>query len=167
MKPMRIFELLTVVSLAVASPALPCLAADESADWFYNPFSRASAHHRPIGSGAIYAGNDHPAVRDFLKGSALNINVGNKPWGCGIWESKAEDPLFTVTYGGRDDGGRPAEFPVTCRLPLNLVMQQERNAGGNFDGVLVVYDRASRIFRGLVFAPKVVSGVTPQVNLLA
>ena len=73
MKPMRIFGFLTVVFLAVASQALPCLAAGESADWFYNPFSRESAHHRPIGSGAIYAGNDHPAVREFPAGGGMPL----------------------------------------------------------------------------------------------
>lgn len=75
--------------------------------------------------------------------SAFNINVGDRPWGCGIWESKREDLLFTVTYGGIDNGGRQSEFPVACRLPLNIVMLQRRNADGNFDGVLVVYDRVS------------------------
>lgn len=120
------------------------IAADpRSSDWFYNPFNKDSAHHRPIGTGAQYASADHPAVVNFLQGSAFNINVGSKPWGCGVWESKPDDPLFTVTYGGKDDGGKPTEFPVKCRLPLHLVMSRQRNAGGNFDGVMVVYDRST------------------------
>lgn len=114
-----------------------------STDWFFNPFAAGSAHHRPIGTGARYASADHPAVADFLTGSAFNINPGDRPWGCGVWEAKPEDPLFTVVYRGQDDEGRRGEFPVSCRLPLDLVMIQARNAGGNFDGVLVVYDRAA------------------------
>jgi hypothetical protein len=118
-------------------------ADPRSADWFYNPFSKDSTHHRPIGTGAQYAAANHPAVVDFLTGTAFNINPGNRPWGCGVWEAKPDDPLFTVAYGGRDDGGRSGEFPVRCRLPLDLEMVQARNSGGNFDGVLVVYDRAA------------------------
>jgi len=131
-----------VLGIAVADG--PVFAADpRSADWFYNPFSKDSAHHRSIGTGAIYSAADDPATRDFQQGSAFNINVGSKPWGCGIWEAKPDDPLFTVSYGGIDDGGRPSEFPVKCSLPLDMVMVQARNASGNFDGVLVVYDRAA------------------------
>lgn len=132
------------LALGIAVAGGPVFAADpRSADWFYNPFSKDSAHHRPIGTGAIYSAADDPATRDFQQGNAFNINVGSKPWGCGIWEAKPDDPLFTVTYGGIDDGGRPSEFPVKCRLPLEMVMVQARNGSGNFDGVLVVYDRAA------------------------
>lgn len=120
-------------------------AADDprSADWFYNPFSADSAHHRPIGTGAKYADARHPAVVDFLAGHSFNINVGNRPWGCGVWEAKPDDPVFTVAFGGIDDGAQADEFPVKCRLPLAMAMEQRRNAGGNFDGVLVAYDRAT------------------------
>lgn len=124
--------------------ATDSVAADpRSADWFYNPFSRDSAHHRPIGTGAIYAAADNPAVVEFQRGSGFNINVGYTPWGCGIWEAKPTDPLFTVAFSHGDDGSRSTEFPVTCRLPLDMVMLQKRNKSGNFDGVLVVYDRAA------------------------
>lgn len=88
------------ITTALLLSAWPLWPADpRSADWFYNPFSKDSAYHRPIGTGADYAGADHPAVIDWLTGSAFNINPGDRPWGCGIWESKSGDPLFTVTYG--------------------------------------------------------------------
>jgi len=120
------------------------LAVDpRSADWFYNPFNADSAHHRPIGTGARYAVADDPAVVAFQRADHLNINVGYTPWGCGVWEAKPDDPLFTIGFFKGDDGSRPGEFPVTCRLPLNMVMLQRRNKSGNFDGVLVVYDRAA------------------------
>jgi hypothetical protein len=118
-------------------------AADpRSGDWYYNPFSKDSAHHRPIGTGAIYSADDNPATICFQQGTAFNINVGSRPWGCGIWEPKSDDPLFTIAHEALDGDGRASEFPVTCRLPLDMVMVQARNSSGNFDGVLVVYDRA-------------------------
>ena len=129
--------------LGVLGAAVSCAADPRSADWFYNPFSKDSAHHRPIGKGAVYTAPDHPATVCFQQGNAFNINVGNRPWGCGIWEAKPDDPLFTVTHEALDGEGRASEFPVWCRLPLNMIMEQRRNAGGNFDGVLVVYDRAN------------------------
>jgi hypothetical protein len=114
-------------------------------DWFYNPFSKDSAHHRPIGTGARYADISHPAVEDFLTGSALNINVGSGPWGCGVWEARPDDPTFTVKFGGRDGAAEPPGFPITCRLPLAMTMRQGRSERGGFDGVLVVYDRAADV----------------------
>ena len=104
--------------LAIVFQAPSCLSATESSDWFYNPFNKNSAHHRSIGSGAEYAASDHPATLDFLQGKALNINVGYKPWGCGIWEWKPDDPLFEITYESPNHNGSTSEFPVTCRLPL-------------------------------------------------
>lgn len=136
---------LLILSLAILLLS-PARARDpRSSDWFYNPFNRESAHHRPIGTGAIYSSPGDPATAEFLQGHAFNINPGYKPWGCGIWESKPDDPVFTVTYEGLDADGTAEEFPVTCRLPLDMVMIQKRNKTGNFDGVLVVYDRAAGI----------------------
>jgi hypothetical protein len=55
-------------------------AADpRSGDWYYNPFSKDSAHHRPIGTGAIYSADDNPATICFQQGTAFNINVGSRP----------------------------------------------------------------------------------------
>lgn len=135
----RILAFLLAAGTAWATPAVDSRAAD----WFYNPFSADSAHHRPIGKGAKYAPADHPAVVVFQTATGLNINVGYTPWGCGVWEAKPDDPLFTVGFFKGDDGSRPGDFPVTCRLPLDMVMLQKRNRSGNFDGVLVVYDRAA------------------------
>lgn len=123
-----------------------CAAADadpRSADWFYNPFAADSAHHRPIGTGAVYAGPDHLAVIDFQQMGAFNINVGSRPWGCGIWEAKSTDPLMEVAYESPDRNGDSAEFPAKCRLPLPMVMKPRRDGVKKFDGVLVVYDRAT------------------------
>lgn len=117
---------------------------DPRADWFANPFSAESAHHRPIGTGAVYADDDHPAMKDFRRHfSAIGINPGYRPWGCGIWESTADDPEFSVNHFALVDRGNPERFPVTLRLPLDMVMLQRRNASGNFDGVLVVFDRVT------------------------
>ncbi len=123
---------------AIALPAVE----PNSGDWFYNPFNRDSAHHRPIGTGARYAADSHPATQDWLMKGQFNITPGSGPWGCGIWESAPEDPLFTVAYASPRNEGDPGEFPVACRLPLSMVKKTYAVAE-QFDGVLVVYDRAS------------------------
>ena len=54
-------------------------------DWFYNPFNEHSAHHRPIGTGAVYADEQHPAVQDWLQGTSRGMVQG--------WESGSAPAL--------------------------------------------------------------------------
>ncbi len=43
---------------------------------YYKPFSRKSAHYRPIGSSAQYGNDQHPETIDWKKRSNLNLNTG-------------------------------------------------------------------------------------------
>lgn len=58
------------------------LVADDPGlgDLFLNPFIGDSAHHRPIGSGAIFASGDHPSIANWAAPSGFNVNTGS-PYG--------------------------------------------------------------------------------------
>jgi hypothetical protein len=108
-------------------------------DLFKNPFNKRSAHHRPIGTGAVYAADNHPATRSWLRGTHLNINVGT-PSGTGVVEVDTSDPLRTIT--GQANCDRVSGMPVSIRLPRNgFITNTQRAGGGCADNVVVVYDR--------------------------
>ena len=116
-------------------------AQDYQNDWFYNPFNQYSAHHRPIGTGAIYGDEDHPAVQDWLKGSRLNMNVGTEPWGLFFVAAEPDGPVKTVTIRECSPMS-PSHFPVDIRFPKNSddIMP---DFTCNTDGTVGVYDRVS------------------------
>jgi hypothetical protein len=109
---------------------------------FLNPFSKQSAHHRPIGTGAQYAGDSHPATRDWLKASSFAVNVGG-PWGVDVAEVGAGDPVMTVQKKGGSGG---YGLPQTIRLPDGgLKTKVGYNALGSTDGVAIIYDSVDRM----------------------
>ncbi len=129
----------TFLALAFIFIPLICLAQDYQNDWFYNPFNQYSAHHRPIGTGAVYADEDHPAVQDWLKGSQINITPGTTPWGLNFVAGESDSFLKTVTI--RECSPiNPSTFPVNVRFPCNAdeIMP---DFPCDRDGVLAVYDR--------------------------
>jgi len=108
-------------------------------DLYLNPFNQQSAHHRPVGSGAQYAGASHPATKDWLKASTLGINVG-APWGVSTARTVATDPFMTIA--GYTQCGTVSQLPVTIRLPkAGFVTKVVYNPSGCTDGVVVVYDQ--------------------------
>ncbi len=116
-----------------------CFAQDHKNDWFYNPFNQYSAHHRPIGTGAIYADEDHPAVQDWLKRSQINLNLGTTPWGLFFVASDEDGTVKTVTI--RECSPiNPGLFPVDVRFPYNAddIMP---HFPCDRDGSAAVYDR--------------------------
>ncbi len=112
-------------------------------DWFYNPFNEHSAHHRPIGTGAIYADEEHPAVQDWLKGRQLNINVGDRPHGLYMIDADEEGPVLTVN---RRAEARAENLPTAMRFPAGGVAIDFPEY---FDGNIVVYDRTVDVFNHL------------------
>lgn len=104
-------------------------------DPFLNPFSKDSAHHRPIGADAVYARTDAPSTRDWLsyKAQQIALNVHNG-WGTRVTDVKETDPLVTVRwdnqYGGKN-------LPVTLRVPRGF------SGGDTADAGAVVYDRGT------------------------
>src|SRR5512144_430316 len=55
-----------VASLPWARASAECRSP---VDLFANPFKKESAHHRPIGSGAVFADRNHPSTVSLLKGA--------------------------------------------------------------------------------------------------
>ncbi len=139
-------RMLVSASLAVAvsgGPTATALAqtacSTPKSNLFLNPYNRQSAHHRPIGTGASYASNTHPATRDWLKAGHLNVNAGT-PWGTDMLESGPSDPIRVI--GARAHCDNVVGLPLAVRLPghQSNVMN---NHSGCPDGVVVVYDRVS------------------------
>lgn len=114
-------------------------ACGKPRDWFQNPFSSQSAHHRPIGTGAVYAGDGELTTRDWLRAAPFGINVG-APWGVSVASTGPSDPMMTVRPLDRECS-KPKDLPVTIRLPAGgfvtrIVLSKE----GCTDGVTVIYD---------------------------
>lgn len=112
-------------------------------DLFVNPFRAASAHHRPIGTGAEYAPADHPSTQSWLLANGFAINTG-APWGVSVAQTVAGDPLTTIAAGLKICD-KVVGLPKTIPLPAGgFVTKVKLNAGGCTDGVSVVYDAPSR-----------------------
>ncbi len=107
---------------------------------FMNPFSKESAHHRPLGTGAIYAGADHPATRGWLRSKSFNINVG-APFGVAMAQADQSGPLLVVR-ARPDAEDKIVGLPVTIRFPKGGFPVS--NPSGR-DGVAIIYDSTSGI----------------------
>ncbi len=138
---------LAVLALGVIVAAAPARAAgpgcSASDDLFLNPFNARSAHHRPIGTGARYAEDDHPATLDWLQAGHLNVNAGT-PWGTSVATTGADDPTMTIEPQAYCD--KVAGLPVTIRMPAaGFETRVKANHSGCPDGVVVIYDRTTDI----------------------
>ncbi len=126
------------VLVASSSSGLAQASCTTTKDVFLNPFNKNSAHHRPIGTGAQYASDSHPATRDWLKASSFALNVGG-PWGVDAVAVTASDPVVRISGKAQSIG-----LPVSIRLPRNGHQTNIGfNAFGTTDGVSVIYDRSS------------------------
>lgn len=79
---------------------------------YLNPFRKDSAHHRPIGTGATYAGLTHAAMVSWNTKSTMVINVG-MPYGTYIVKGNPSDPLQTIK-------GTGFGLPTQLRLPVGF-----------------------------------------------
>ena len=135
-------------SLAVAVSAGPTTSAlaqtacsTPKSNLFQNPYNRNSAHHRPIGTGAQYAADSHPATRDWLKAGHLNVNAG-APWGTHVTETDASDPIRAI--GAQAHCDNVVGLPLSIRLPREgFQIPIVHNHSGCPDGVIVVYDQVT------------------------
>ncbi len=140
------------MAVAVATAVSPLVVANlaEAActtpkDSFLNPFSKKSAHHRPIGTGAQYAGKTHASTNSWLKNrNGITINVG-APWGVSVTATDGSDPMRTVgAVSLKCD--KAQGLPKTIRMPREgFVTPVKLNSGGCTDGVVVLYDRVQRV----------------------
>jgi hypothetical protein len=94
-------------------------------DWFYNPFNHKSAQHRPIGTGAVYAGDNESSTKAWLAYSAfmgsrgVPSNNGFGASGAAIVEAKSSDSKRTIKFNACKGGGKPSNFPHQQRMPSN------------------------------------------------
>lgn len=112
-----------------------------STDVFANPFNKNSAFHRPIGSGADYAGENDNATKVWLAQKAFNINQPY-PYGAPFAAADAKTLDYRLTHESCPTWNtNPTQrgFPVTVPIPNNLI------PGNAFkpcaDGTAIVYDR--------------------------
>lgn len=118
-------------------------ACSTTNDVFMNPFNRQSAHHLPIGTGARYAGDNHPATRDWLKANSFGMNIGGS-WGTNVAATGSSDVVRQVNGRTFGPGRNVIGLPASIRLPRNgLITTIELNQSNNFDGVAVVHDRVA------------------------
>jgi hypothetical protein len=118
---------------------IPCLNANaqsEEKDWFYNPFNKDSAHHRPIGTGATYVSENDRVTRDWLaSASRFVFNVGI-PHGRSVAKNDSKtDPRVTVVQRHDTSG---------LGLPVAIPLQDgrfETHGDGQWDSEVVIYDR--------------------------
>ena len=128
--------MLASIALVFSLPWAEALAGCQApADTFANPFRKGSAHHRPIGSDAVFADANHPSTISLLRGEFTNIN-SNNGWGINIYKSTSADPLLTVTHAGPN---KNIGLPVTLRVPQNA------NNLLTTDATVVIYDTTSNM----------------------
>lgn len=135
---------LVVALLATSVPHAEAQAACQSSkDPFVNPFNKNSAHHRPIGSGAQFVGDSHPAARDWLKANTFGFNVGG-PWGVDVAATGNSDVVRRVNGRAVRANDPVIGLPANVRLPRNgLITSISTNQSGNYDGVAVIHDRVA------------------------
>lgn len=82
-----------------------------------NPFNHLSAHHRPIGTGAVYSSSSDPRIVMLgrINGGTLN---GNNHSGNNVFMNSASDPLKTITHNPSDPGAGYGPLPITVRTPM-------------------------------------------------
>jgi hypothetical protein len=117
----------------LAGPTLagPCQAP---LDPVSNPFNKSSALHRPIGSGAQYAGDTHATTLNLKNASFNNIN-SNNGWGVNVYRSTSSDPYLRVTQNGSYNVG----LPTSLRVPNNAQNQSTT------DATVVIHDTSTNI----------------------
>jgi len=133
---------------AVAGPMLITSSLEAACttpkDAFLNPFSKNSAHHRPIGSGAQFAPSNHPSTNSWLRVRGIGINVG-APWGVSVTAADSSDVMRTVgPVSLKCD--RVEGLPKTIRMPREgFITRVKLNGNGCTDGVVVIYDRVQKV----------------------
>lgn len=128
----------------IGNPTVTPGEATAAADLFLNPFNAASAHHRPVGSGAQFAGDTHATTIALNQENFTGLNVG-LPSGVYFVKNAPTDPLRTINWSGTGTGaGLP--YP-NLRVPSELFTL---GASGQTQIVLIYDSETSMIheFRG-------------------
>jgi hypothetical protein len=143
--PMRGAVVLATLLAWLADPAAAIAQAactSPKDDLFANPFTYTSAHHRPIGTGAIYASDTANATKDWLKADLFNINNGN-PSGTSLYEVDDGDPFVQINPATTCTAS--VGMPINMRIPLGgFPPSTNVNTLECPDNEIVVYDYVNR-----------------------
>lgn len=91
-------------------------------DLLANPFDQTSAHHRPIGTGAVY-GILQDGVRTRGRLAVITEVSLAPPTGIKYMNRvKPDDPLATVRQNDSHGSGKQPDLPVTLRIPANAAI---------------------------------------------
>ena len=118
--------------------------AQGSDDWFYNPFNRNSAIHRPIGTGAIYAGDEDSATITWLQHVGMKFNYEH-PYGAPYVAVDETDPVKTVIFAPSQITRDRGSLPVEVRIPKFRWPVNPEPAGHYPDGGVAIYDRTTEM----------------------
>ncbi len=111
-------------------------------DWFYNPFNSNSAIRRPIGTGAVYAGDDHPATKTWLQHDGMKFNYEH-PYGAPYVAVDDTDPVKTVTFAPSQITRDHGSLPVDVRVPSGRFPVNNEPVNHYPDGAVAIYDRTT------------------------
>jgi hypothetical protein len=128
------------IVLSTTTTAFASNSCASTKDPFLKPFSKDSAHNRPIGTGAQYVGDSHPATRAWLQASRFGINRGG-PWGVDVAKTDGSDPIRNVQ--ARAIGTNVQSLPSSMRLPKNGLITNVK--AGPTDGVAVFVDSTTGV----------------------
>ena len=107
-----------LVICASTNTAIAGRICSSSEDLFLNPFSKFSAHHRPIGTGAMHASETDDTTKDWLLTTHFNVNAGT-PWGTDVFETTDQDTMWTIEPKAYCD--KVYGLPKEMKLPSNGV----------------------------------------------
>lgn len=112
---------------------------------FLQPFNKLSPFRRPMGTGAVYAGDGH-AMTVAWNRIAFNSLSTNNGHGFNTYLNSPNDPSRTIQWYG---GGGGANLPITVRAPF---MRNPDPTGTEGDSPTVLYDTVDGEDRFLEFS---------------
>ena len=118
------------------------VSAQSYDDWFYNPYNKNSAYHRPIGTGAIYADDEHPATTTWLQHNGMKFNYEH-PYGAPYVAVDETDTVVTVPFSPGQITNPGPTLPVDVRIPRFRWPVNPEPPGINPDGAVAIYDRTT------------------------
>lgn len=119
---------------AVAAAASSCPAYGSL---FYNPFTYSSAHHRPIGSGAVYAGVGEPTTQSWLRGRGSWRVNSNNGWGRNVFSTN-NAPIGLIKWSGEFGVVQPDGEIGGLGLPARLHLNADAANGRVSDSIVIL-----------------------------
>ena len=118
---------------STSSPPGPPPPTDQ--DLFRNPFGKGSAHHIPIGSGAVYGASNDPITLAWNTRamSSVRSNTGN---GINIYKTDISMTPVTVTAKANSFG----TFPVTLNMPSLVRNPEDLLLAEGSDAVIILIE---------------------------